>query len=696
MKKEKLFTFLWSMGLSFALSFSATACMVTGFSMAVSLNTLAGWCFLGSLVFSACFAAPLGALPPAALALAGGFLWQSGPLKLSFEAICYRLSRTYHQAYGWPILKLNVYTADDMETMLLTVVIAIALLIAWLISWAISRKTPIFPGILLSLLPLGACFVVTDTVPQTLWLWLYVTTFVLTLLSHTTRRHHPNQGNRLCTFALFPVVLCTLILFAAMPQDDYQGAETAQKLSESFLQAPPVQWVMELFQETPASGSVSANQVDLTTVGLRMESKAEMMTVTADNYTGTLYLRGRSYDTYDGWHWSYTGTGTFSWPSEYLLEQIGEVEITTKYAHRMLYTPYYPQSISLSESPEGFTNDKQLTQYSYPCAVAPVMGTNNDKGNDTIISYLQVDTPYVNIYTLPEEDFVHLPDSTLAWAQTLLEQIPGAQSNSIPYKAQAIADYVRQSAIYDTNTSRMPRENADFAKWFLEEQDTGYCVHFATATTVLLQAAGIPARYVTGYMADVKAGEPSPVLLKDSHAWVEYYLPGFGWTVLESTPSATPEPEQQTTKPSSTVETTTPETQPQQTAPTSTPQALTPGKTQIDLSGYLWLLLIPGAVLMVWIQRILRLRLRKRRYRQGSPNEQGLALWRETVFFAKLLGCEPPQNLFDLAQKAKFSPYDLTAEELSAFDSYLQGAVDTLKKRSVFHQVYYRLVLCAY
>ena len=708
--KEKLFTFFWSVGLSFVLSFGAVACLVTGFSMAVPLWELVLWCFLGSVVFSVCFALPLGALPPAALALAGGFLWQAGPLKLSIEAICYRISRIYHQAYGWPIIKLNVYTADDMETMLTMVVIAIALLIAWLITWAISRKTPVFPGILLSLLPLAACFVVTDTVPQTSWLWLYLTAFVMILISHTTRRRHPKQGDKLCAFAILPVALCMLILFAAMPQDNYHGAETAKKLSDSFMQARPVQWVMELFQQTPASGSVSENQVDLSSVGLRMESKAEMMTVTADNYTGTLYLRGRSYNTYDGWHWSFTGKDTFSWPSEFQLEQIGEVEISTKYAHRMLYTPYYPQSISLSESPEGFKNEKQLTHYSYPCAIASkrtglfedqlgnLTITDGFVGNTVIAAEGNIIQLPDNIVVLAPDAFVHLPEKTVDWAKALLSEIPGAQSNNIYQKAQAIADYVRRSATYNTNISRMPRNKADFAKWFLEEQDEGYCVHFATATTVLLQAAGIPARYVTGYMAHVTAGEPSKVLLKDSHAWTEYFLPGFGWSVLESTPSAvsTPEPEQQATDPASSAENTTPETRPQQTAPVpQAPSQTLPQGSKFD-PAYLWLLLIPAVIGLLWLQRVLRLRIRAQRLCQGSPNIQALALWQETVFFAKCLRSEPPQDLFDLAQKAKYSPHTLTAEELAQFNRFLQAAVAALKKQSIFHQFYYRLVLCIY
>ena len=81
----------------------------------------------------------------------------------------------------------------------------------------------------------------------------------------------------------------------------------------------------------------------------------------------------------------------------------------------------------------------------------------------------------------------------------------------------------------------MPSSETDFVRWFLEESDTGYCAHFASATAVLLQAAGIPARYVTGYMVDTQAGVSTTVYMDEAHAWVEFYDPSVGWRVLEST-----------------------------------------------------------------------------------------------------------------------------------------------------------------
>lgn len=70
---------------------------------------------------------------------------------------------------------------------------------------------------------------------------------------------------------------------------------------------------------------------------------------------------------------------------------------------------------------------------------------------------------------------------------------------------------------------------------FLTQSRQGYCVHFASAAAVMLRALDIPARYVSGYVAVVQGGR-ADVPDSAAHAWVEYYLDGFGWLPLEATP----------------------------------------------------------------------------------------------------------------------------------------------------------------
>ena len=84
------------------------------------------------------------------------------------------------------------------------------------------------------------------------------------------------------------------------------------------------------------------------------------------------------------------------------------------------------------------------------------------------------------------------------------------------------------------DTPVQPRDE-DFVLHFLTQSRQGYCVHFASAAAVMLRALDIPARYVSGYVAVVQGGR-ADVPDSAAHAWVEYYLDGFGWLPLEATP----------------------------------------------------------------------------------------------------------------------------------------------------------------
>ena len=107
-----------------------------------------------------------------------------------------------------------------------------------------------------------------------------------------------------------------------------------------------------------------------------------------------------------------------------------------------------------------------------------------------------------------------------------------------PYEleaAQVVADYLAAVAEYDPDTPAAP-EGEDFVAWFLTESHRGYCMHFASAAVLLLRSMGVPARYVSGFVADVPASGRVNVPDSAAHAWVEVYIDGYGWEPVEVTP----------------------------------------------------------------------------------------------------------------------------------------------------------------
>ena len=77
---------------------------------------------------------------------------------------------------------------------------------------------------------------------------------------------------------------------------------------------------------------------------------------------------------------------------------------------------------------------------------------------------------------------------------------------------------------------------------FLFETKSGFCEHYASAFAILMRAAGIPSRIVTGYLG----GELNPigdyliVRQADAHAWTEVWMKGEGWIRVDPTAAVSP------------------------------------------------------------------------------------------------------------------------------------------------------------
>jgi transglutaminase-like putative cysteine protease len=77
---------------------------------------------------------------------------------------------------------------------------------------------------------------------------------------------------------------------------------------------------------------------------------------------------------------------------------------------------------------------------------------------------------------------------------------------------------------------------------FLFESRRGFCEHYASAYAVLMRAAGIPTRVVTGYQGGSNnlVGDYAVVRQSDAHAWVEVWQQGLGWQRIDPTAAVAP------------------------------------------------------------------------------------------------------------------------------------------------------------
>lgn len=98
------------------------------------------------------------------------------------------------------------------------------------------------------------------------------------------------------------------------------------------------------------------------------------------------------------------------------------------------------------------------------------------------------------------------------------------------YKAKKAYEFVNTYMNYDLNNGNKGAVSA-------LETGTGVCEDYSELLVALLRAGGVPARVATGFWVDNSKFNSSNTTSgdEDGHAWVEYYLPEYGWIVAEPT-----------------------------------------------------------------------------------------------------------------------------------------------------------------
>jgi len=119
-------------------------------------------------------------------------------------------------------------------------------------------------------------------------------------------------------------------------------------------------------------------------------------------------------------------------------------------------------------------------------------------------------------------------------AQVLAEA--GGSSRDPTATARSLVEFFQQNFTYTTELGAAHEERRTLERFLLDDR-RGHCEYFASAATLLLRAAGVPARYATGYVAE----EWSPlerqylVRARHAHAWTLAWIDG-RWREVDATP----------------------------------------------------------------------------------------------------------------------------------------------------------------
>lgn len=129
-----------------------------------------------------------------------------------------------------------------------------------------------------------------------------------------------------------------------------------------------------------------------------------------------------------------------------------------------------------------------------------------------------------------------LPDNLDPRISLLAEKMLG-DANTTLEKTAIVESYFLDNYEYQIGIE-IPYQ-VDPIDYFLLERPPGHCEYFASGAVVLLRAAGVPCRYVTGFVAAEKNdyGDYWIARNRDAHAWAEAYDEQFGWIIVEATPA---------------------------------------------------------------------------------------------------------------------------------------------------------------
>lgn len=222
-----------------------------------------------------------------------------------------------------------------------------------------------------------------------------------------------------------------------------------------------------------------------------------------------------------------------------------------------LYYPYYTKfedysiysNHSLMPSAQGIGIQQEKTYYYYPKIKW------EDSLGDVVPSRMNTD----NV----DDVFLDVPVKNKEVIQQECDTIGLTSDMTENEIVDAVRDYFEENIPYTLKPGATPKKE-DFINYFLTKNRKGYCAHFASAATLIFRQMGIPARYVEGYAfsleavldsdineereytdyyqgySDIGSSAVMDVEVTDAmaHAWVEIYVEGFGWKVVEVTPGS--------------------------------------------------------------------------------------------------------------------------------------------------------------
>jgi transglutaminase-like putative cysteine protease len=195
--------------------------------------------------------------------------------------------------------------------------------------------------------------------------------------------------------------------------------------------------------------------------------------------------------------------------------------------HQWLFALDWPSQWKLADA--GLTRDYTLIRRDPVSRPIDVAATSHTQVRWT--------APLSN--AMRKDDTQTPPDRNPRTVQ-LAQSLRRAHPDDAQLVGAVLAMFTQQAFYYTLTPPKLADESVDS---FLFDSKRGFCEHYASAFAMLMRAAGIPARVVTGYQGGTfnRFGDYWIVRQSDAHAWDEVWIEGRGWLRVDPTSAIAPE-----------------------------------------------------------------------------------------------------------------------------------------------------------
>lgn len=719
---------LISMAGSFALIMAAVFCtlgsVTSAFSFSVDMGAVFWSLLCAALILSALatFLRGKGILLAAPFA-AALIVWKLPEVISGAKWAAFFISNEYNKWIEVPVF----FQGTEFDAQALTLFfIAAGLFLAFLITPAICLRRSAILTIVFTLPVVFLTFVLTNYQPFRWYLIELLAVYLTLIISNSL---HPDDYHKRDT-AVFPALALAVLLLGTTFLLTSTGANRRSELIgffDSRLRGIAERTGFSRYNfglgwpdAAPEFWRFNTEVVRISDAGPRRIADKELLEIRSTQ-AGSYYLRGYSMQFFDGseWYinadsqrnseewWSRAATADIialysdSFPDMAPPDVHMEI-IRTGDASGLSYLPYYTHHTYTSSSYQFGGNAYADSTPYYADFYTPrvsVMGLLSALPPDVIETDLATDTDHVRQMAIRiMSTYTKIDDDTAEGLRRLALDAgidPGAGRATV---ADKVAAYISSSARYTLSPYPIP-DGEDFALYFLQTLQQGYCIHFATAATLMLRSLGIPARFTSGFVVMVPNGEAGNTVVvtdRSAHAWVEVFYDDVGWVPLEVTPAGAGIPvgvSHASTvgagRPDETLENEPQDWQSDFYQGSTPRQPSDPGSaagTQEQAAPTRRIgaapLIIIGAAILVLLIILRQFAYRKRReksFAQADANAAVIAMWRYIARLSRKT--MPPDRIEEIALKARFSQHRVSGAERAEVLNYALSLSAALYKK---------------